>query len=84
MKRHALQIISVDEGSFRWQLMEPTDEALAFQPHSHSDCEFDDYESALNAGTLALAAADEQPYENEAADPVGSADCGGTADISPS
>jgi len=78
MKRHALQVISDDEGAFRWQLLEPTEGALAFQPHSHSECRFDDYEAALNAGTLALAAADEQPYENEAADPD---DCGAAADV---
>ena len=76
MKRHALQVISDDEG-FRWVLLAPTDDALIFDPHSAAGCDFDDYEAALNAGTLALAAADEQPYENEAADPVGDADCAG-------
>ncbi|QHI99379.1 hypothetical protein GT347_16170 [Xylophilus rhododendri] len=75
MNRHALQVISDDSGSFRWVLLASTDEALRFEAHSHADCDFEDYASALNAGTLALAAADEQPYENEAAVPAGDADC---------
>lgn len=83
MKSHALQVISDDAGFFRWQLLQPGDVALAFEPHSHSDDVFADYESALNAGTLALAAADDQPYENECADPVGESDGGAVADVPP-
>lgn len=45
--------------------------------HNSAELDFADYSSALNAGTLALAAADEQPYENEAADPVNDAGCAG-------
>lgn len=40
-----------------------------------AECEFEDWAAALDAGTLALAAAEGQAYENEAADPVGDADC---------
>ncbi|WPB58664.1 hypothetical protein [Xylophilus sp. GOD-11R] len=83
MKRHALQILSDDPGTYRWVVMEPTDDALAFEPHSHAECDYPDYESALNAGTLALAAADGEAYENEAADPVGEGDCGAVADLPP-
>ena len=83
MKSHALQVTSDQPGSFRWVLLQPGTAALAFAPHSHAECDYPDYESALNAGTLALAAADEQPYENEAADPVGEGDCGVVADVPP-
>ncbi|MCZ2498122.1 hypothetical protein GN316_15260 [Xylophilus sp. Kf1] len=76
MPSHSLQIISDDPGNFRWVLLAPTEDWDRFVEHSAAGCDFDTYEAALNAGTLALAAADEQPYENEAADPVGDADCG--------
>ena len=82
MKSHALQVVAGDGNSFRWMLLQPGEVALAFEPHSHSDCDFDSYAAALNAGTLALAAADEQPYENEAAEPVGDGDRG-VADVPP-
>ena len=75
MPRHALQVISDDPGNYRWVLLAPTEDALEFEAHSAADCAFDNYESALNAGTLALAKADGEAYENEAADPVGDADC---------
>lgn len=84
MKRHALQVVSEEPSSFRWQLLAPTEEALKFEAHSHSECSFADYAAALNAGTLALAAADEQSYENEAADPVGEGGSGAVADVTPS
>ena len=83
MKRHALQVISDDPGNFRWVLLAPTDDWNVFGEHSAADCDFDTYEAALNAGALALAAADVQPYENEAADPVGDADCALAADRPP-
>ena len=35
-----------------------------------AECDFSNYADALNAGTLALAKADGESYENEAADPV--------------
>lgn len=76
MKSHVLQVIPDNAGSFRWQLLQPGDVALAFESHIHSDDVFSDYESALNAGTLALAAADDQAYKNESADPVGDSDSG--------
>lgn len=34
-KSHALQIIPDDAGSIRWQLLQPGDVALAFEPHSN-------------------------------------------------
>ncbi len=75
---YALQVL-VDpdhDGKFRWLVMEEGPAGAGhFIPHSAGDCGFDSYEAALNAGTLALAAADRQPYENEAADPVGDAGC---------
>lgn len=76
MTYHALQILSDDPGTFRWVVLKPTDDALVFEEHSVADCDFAVYADALNAGTLALAKADGEPYENEAADPVGDADCG--------
>ncbi|CAN7751883.1 hypothetical protein LJR066_006709 [Acidovorax sp. LjRoot66] len=78
MASYCLQIIpdpDQDE-TFRWIVLEQeANEALVFKPHSASECDFDSWASALDAGTLALAAAEGQPYENEAADPVGDADC---------
>ncbi|MBV7541994.1 hypothetical protein [Acidovorax sp. sic0104] len=73
-----LQIIADPDhdGSFRWVLLELVEnEALLFKPHSAADCDFQSWESALNAGTIALAHAEGQVYENEAADPVGDASC---------
>jgi len=75
MKRHALLVLSDNHENFRWVLLAPTDDWYIFGEHSAADRDFHTYEAALNAGTLALAAADEQPYENEAADPVGDAGC---------
>jgi hypothetical protein len=70
---YALQVF-VDpdrDGKFRWLVMEVRPAGAGhFIPHSAGDCGLDSYEAALNAGTLALAAADRQPYENEATDPV--------------
>lgn len=83
MLSHAPQVIADDPGHFRWMPLAPGADTLTFEAHSHAECEFDSYEAALNAGTLALAAADEQPYENEAADPVGDADCGQVVDVPP-
>ena len=60
MKSHALQIITDDQGSFRWQLLQPGMVALTFEPHSHSENVFPDYRSALEAGNAALAGADDQ------------------------
>lgn len=75
MSHHALQVITDDPGSYRWVLLAPTEDWDRFDAHSSAECDFDTYEDALNAGTLALAAADGESYENEAADPVGDADC---------
>lgn len=83
MKSHALQVITADEGSFRWQLLQPGDAALTFEPHSHSENGFSDYESALNAGNEALAAADDQPYESNAAMSSRAGDDGAVADVPP-
>lgn len=78
MPSHCLQIIADPdhEETFRWVVLEqePHD-AYIFKPHSASECDFDSWAAALDAGTLAFAAAEGQPYENEAADPVGDADC---------
>lgn len=70
---HALQILSENPGSWRWVLI--TLDGTTTACHSAAECAFSSYADALNAGTLALANADGQPYENEAADPVGDADC---------
>lgn len=78
MPSHCLQVIPDpdDENSFRWVILEQVpNEALVFTPHSAAECEFDSWAAALDAGTLALAKAEGMPYENEAADPVGDADC---------
>jgi len=78
MPSHCLQIIADPdhEETFRWVVLEqePLD-AHVFKHHSTSECDFDSWAAALDAGTLALAAAEGQAYENEAADPVGDADC---------
>lgn len=73
MNQHALMVVADEPGTFHWVLLKIDGQVAT--SHSQSECAFEDYESALNAGTLALAAVDEQPYENEAADPVGDADC---------
>lgn len=80
MTSHCLQIIADpdNEDAFRWIVLEQElNEALVFKPHSESQCDFDSWAAALDAGTLALAAAEGRQYENEAADPVGDADCSG-------
>ncbi len=77
---YCLQIISDPDStdSYRWIILEQEpDEALIFKPHSAAECDFDSWAAALDAGTLALAHAEGQPYENEATDPVGDADCAG-------
>ena len=77
---YCLQIIADpdDAESFRWIVLEQeSNDALVFKPHSAADCDFDSWAAALDAGTWALAQAEGQPYENEAADPVGDADCAG-------
>ena len=77
---YCLQIIPDPDSadSYRWIILEQEpDEALIFKPHSATEFDFDSWAAALDAGTLALAHAEGQPYENEAADPVGDADCAG-------
>lgn len=80
MPSYSLQVLldPDDSNSYRWVVLEqdPQD-SFTFKPHSAAECDFDTWAAALNAGTLALAAAEGQPYENEAADPVGDADCSG-------
>ena len=83
MKRHALQVVSDDSGNFRWMLLAPTPDWNVFDEHSAADYDFETYYEALNAGMVALTAADEQPFENEATDPVGDADCAEAADGPP-
>ena len=57
---------------FRWQLLEDEERAQGrHRVHQLSDKAFDSYADALNAGAVALARADQESYENEAADPVG-------------
>lgn len=70
---YALHIIEEEPDAWRWVIVELDGETV--HPNSYSDSDYGTYADALNAGTLALAAADGQPYENEAADPVGDADC---------
>ena len=78
MKSHALQVITDDQGSFRWQLLQPGTVALTFEPHSHSENVFPDYRSALDAGNAALAGADDQAWRS-----TGAADDGAVADVPP-
>jgi len=73
MSPHALMVIADEPGTFHWVLLEV--DGRHVDPLGSSTCQFDSYAAALNDGTVALAAADGQPYENEAADPVGDADC---------
>jgi hypothetical protein len=73
MPIYSLNVSQEEADIFRWVLVEIDGERVL--PHSHAACGFDSYEAALNAGTLALAAADGEEFENEAADPVGDADC---------
>lgn len=78
---HSLQVISDpdQETSYRWVILEQDEQdALVFKPHSAAECDFDSWGGALNAGTVALANAERQAYENEAADPVADADCSGS------
>lgn len=78
---YALQVITDpdDTNSYRWVVLaQEPDDVGRFREHSASDCDFTDWAAALDAGTLALAAAEGRPYENEAADPVGDADCSGS------
>jgi len=70
---HALQIQSDGPRAWRWRL--ETFDRDTVRTHALAECAFDTYADAMNAGTLALSRADGQPYENEAADPVGDADC---------
>lgn len=76
MQGHLLQILSERAGSYRWILHR----SIAPDRHEQvdaADCDYATFADALNAGTVALAKADGEPYENEAADPVGDADCSG-------
>ena len=72
---YSLQVVSDDPGNFRWLIFAPTEDALTFAQHSVAECNFSSFEDALNAGTVALARLEGQPYENEAVDPVGGTDC---------
>lgn len=75
---YALQVLEDpdDDGQWHWVVLEQHPEhAGTFTPHSAGDCGFDTFADALNSGTLGLAQAVGQPYENEAADPVGYAEC---------
>ena len=71
MQHHSLQVMTDGTGGYRWTILAPTEDWNVFTQHSAAEEDFETYEAALNAGTLALAAADGEPYENEAADPVG-------------
>ena len=61
MPRHAVRVISDDPGTYRWVVLAPTEDWDRFVAHSSCECDFDSYEAALNAGTLALAKADNGP-----------------------
>jgi hypothetical protein len=69
MPIYSLSVTSADPYEYRWVIV--TLDAPKFEEHSIADCDYDSYEAALNAGTLELARLDNEPYENEAADPVG-------------
>lgn len=69
MPIYSLSVAGADHGEYRWVIVELTEPT--FKEHSSAECDYDSYEAALNAGTLELALLDMQPYENEAADPVG-------------
>ena len=81
MDRYALQVSTEENpATYRWKILEASGGSRSFNLHSTSECDFDSYANALNAGTLALARLDGEPYENEAADPVGDADCAAESD----
>lgn len=70
---YSLQVLPDNDGgkTFRWVILKQDEhEALLFEEHSFAEEDFDRWADALNAGTVALARAEGQPYENEAADPV--------------
>ena len=72
---HALQVFHDDEdGQYHWAVLEERGEdSGVFSPLSAGETGFATYADALNAGAVALAAVAGEPYENEAADPVGDA-----------
>jgi len=67
MNQHALMVISDEAGAFRWRIFAIDGEKAASQ--SESDRSFNTYESALQMGSVALAAIDEQPFQIEPAEP---------------
>ena len=78
MERYALEVISYEPGTYRWSILELPVDGLEFQAHSEAVFDFQTYADALDAGTLALATLNDEPDENEAADPLGDADCSNT------
>lgn len=82
MSEYALQVVRDDEhhDRWRWVIHEITNECpFTGVPHEAAECDFAEWGDALNAGTIALAKVEGQPYENEASDPVGDADCAAPA-----
>ena len=67
MNQHALMVIADEPGNFRWNILGI--EGGTATPHSQSDRAFHTYESALQAGSVVLAAIDEQPFQIEPAEP---------------
>ncbi len=82
---YALQVFKDGEDhQYHWAVLEEhPDDSGTFTPYSGGECGFSTFADALNAGTLALARAEGEPYENEAADPVGDADCEVAAEPAP-
>lgn len=74
MQGHLLQILSDRAGLDRWVLHRPIAPARHEQVDT-ADCDYATFADALNAGTIVLARAEDEPYENDAADPVGDANC---------
>ena len=69
---YASHVVEEESDAYRKVIVEIDGETI--YPNSHSKDEYRTCCDALNTGTLALAAAEGQPYENEAADPPGNSD----------
>ena len=66
MTLHALMVVADEPGTYHWVILNVDGQKL--EAASASSGEFVAYADALNAGTLALAAADGHTSEKEEAD----------------
>lgn len=68
MNGYALQIQNDKPGIYRWVILVSRTNPQRFEEFTSEDASFDTYADALDAGGLALAAADGMAYESEASD----------------